>query len=189
MHPYLMCGSPPCFLPVKICFGCSVNGSRPNTAFLSQSRRMMSSLLALTPLSIGISPRPCITCIPAMGLFNKLTSKLDSVGSGSGQGDYAFPPGPAPQPPGPSLIPRYRKQRGVNLGSWFVLEGWMAPASVFREAVKPKQSDMDVAKGGNAKRILEEHWDNWITEEDWKWLKEHGYNSVRIPVSHPSIMW
>lgn len=62
----------------------------------------------------------------------------------------------------------------------------MAPQYVFREAVKPKQSDMDVAKGGNAKRILEEHWDSWITDEDWKWMKEHGYNSVRIPVSRLS---
>ena len=58
----------------------------------------------------------------------------------------------------------------------------MAPPSVFQEAAKPKQSDLDVAKGKDAKRILEEHWDSWITDEDWKWMKEHGYNSVRIPV-------
>lgn len=127
-----------------------------------------------------------------MGILNKLSNKLDSVGSGSssqGQGDYAFPAGPAPQPPTPALIPRYRKQRGVNLGSWFVLEGWMAPQSVFREAIKPKQSDMDVAKGGNPKRILEEHWDSWIVDEDWKWIKEHGYNSVRIPVRIGCLSW
>jgi aryl-phospho-beta-D-glucosidase BglC (GH1 family) len=42
---------------------------------------------------------------------------------------------------------------------------------------------MDVAQGGNAKAILEEHWDDWIKDEDWNWIKEHGYNSVRIPVS------
>lgn len=59
----------------------------------------------------------------------------------------------------------------------------MAPQSVFREAAKPKQSDLDAAKGGNAKAILEEHWDTWIRDEDWKWIKDHGYNSVRIPVS------
>jgi hypothetical protein len=59
----------------------------------------------------------------------------------------------------------------------------MAPNSVFREAVKPKSSDMDVAQGGNAKAILEEHWDSWMRDEDWNWIKDHGYNSVRIPVS------
>jgi glucan 1,3-beta-glucosidase len=124
-----------------------------------------------------------------MGFLNKISSKIDNLNNGGGssrtggQADSTFPPGPEPQPPNPTLIPRYRKQRGVNLGSWFVLEGWMAPASVFREAAKPKQSDLDVAKGGNAKMILEEHWDQWITDEDWGWIKEHGYNSVRIPVS------
>ena len=121
-----------------------------------------------------------------MGFLNKISSKIDNLNnsSGSGRSDPTFPPGPQPQPPNPSLIPRYRKQRGVNLGSWFVLEGWMAPSSVFREAAKPRQSDLDVVKGGNAKAILEEHWDNWITDEDWAWIKDHGYNSVRIPVSH-----
>jgi aryl-phospho-beta-D-glucosidase BglC (GH1 family) len=62
----------------------------------------------------------------------------------------------------------------------------MAPSSVFRESAKPGQSDLDVVKGGNAKSILEEHWDNWIGDEDWKWIQEHGYNSVRIPVGCPS---
>lgn len=29
---------------------------------------------------------------------------------------------------------------------------------------------------------MEEHWDNWIVEDDWKWFSEHGINTVRIPV-------
>jgi glucan 1,3-beta-glucosidase len=121
-----------------------------------------------------------------MGLLNKITNKVGNLNTGgsNAQSSFNFPAGSQAQPPNPSLIPRYRKQRGVNLGSWFVLEGWMAPNSVFREAVKPKSSDMDVAQGGNAKAILEEHWDNWIGDEDWNWIKDHGYNSVRIPVSH-----
>ena len=120
-----------------------------------------------------------------MGLLNKITNKVGNLNTGGGnaQSTFNFPAGPQAQPPNPSLIPRYRKQRGVNLGSWFVLEGWMAPNSVFREAVKPKSSDMDVAQGGNAKAILEEYWDSWIGDEDWNWIKDHGYNSVRIPVS------
>ena len=96
---------------------------------------------------------------------------------------------------------RYRKQRGVNLGtcrlyfplllngalnehigSWFVLERWISEAP-FRSAQAPAQSDLDVAKGDNARKILEQHWDSWITEDDWKWLSEKGINTVRIPVS------
>lgn len=67
-------------------------------------------------------------------------------------------------------------------GSWFVLERWIAE-SPFREAHAPGQSDLDVAKGGHPKEILENHWDTWITTNDWDWLASIGINSVRIPVS------
>ncbi|EMD32256.1 glycoside hydrolase family 5 protein [Gelatoporia subvermispora B] len=95
-----------------------------------------------------------------------------------------------PPPPGPQGVAafpaeadcfRYRKQRGVNLGSWFVLERWIAD-SPFQSAASPAQSDLDVARGGNAKEILEHHWDTWITDEDWAWLTAQGINTVRIPV-------
>jgi len=68
-------------------------------------------------------------------------------------------------------------------GSWFVLERWIADGP-FRSAVQPAQSDLDVALGKDAKYILEDHWNNWITETDWKWIKERGFNAVRIPVSY-----
>ncbi|KAI0035415.1 glycoside hydrolase [Vararia minispora EC-137] len=76
---------------------------------------------------------------------------------------------------------RYRKQRGVNLGSWFVLEPWLTDVP-YRNAVPPAESDHDVARGLDAKSTLEQHWDTWIVEEDWKWIAEHGFNSVRIPI-------
>jgi glucan 1,3-beta-glucosidase len=92
---------------------------------------------------------------------------------------------------------RYRKQRGVNLGklalhgfskpvkgdsgSWFVLERWISE-SPFKSAVGSGQSDLDVAKGSNAKQVLEDHWDSWITPSDFEWLAARGINTVRIPV-------
>lgn len=69
----------------------------------------------------------------------------------------------------------------IQLGSWFTLERWICGAP-FRQAQQPAQSDYDVARGSGAKEILEHHWDTWIVEEDWKWLSEHGINTVRIPV-------
>ncbi|KAI0667210.1 glycoside hydrolase [Trametes maxima] len=81
---------------------------------------------------------------------------------------------------------RYRKQHGVNLGSWFVLERWIAD-SPFRNAVTPAQSDLDVAKGPDAQEILEHHWDSWITDADWRWLAERGINTVRIPIGYYHI--
>ncbi|EJT98284.1 glycoside hydrolase [Dacryopinax primogenitus] len=80
-----------------------------------------------------------------------------------------------------TTIYRFRKQRGVNLGSWFVLERWITE-SPFRQAAPPAQSDYDVARGSSAKQILEQHWDAWITSDDWKWMNERGINSVRIPI-------
>jgi aryl-phospho-beta-D-glucosidase BglC (GH1 family) len=37
--------------------------------------------------------------------------------------------------------------------------------------------------------VFEEHWDSWIKEDDWAWIKEHGYNSVRLPVSDILYLW
>lgn len=135
-----------------------------------------------------------------MGLLDKVKDKLNAQSSSSStSSDHPFPAPPPVQPLGPDLIPRYRKQRGVNLGSWFVLEKWIAPGP-FRNAASPGESDLDIAKGRDAKAILEQHWDSWIKDEDWRWIKERGYNSVRIPVSqaphalnrrfgrHPSIV-
>ncbi|WRT65648.1 uncharacterized protein IL334_002593 [Kwoniella shivajii] len=84
---------------------------------------------------------------------------------------------------GPNAVFRYRQQRGINLGSWFALERWICP-NVFRNAKQPGQSDFDVAGGKDPKRTLEEHWDTWITEDDFKWIKGKGFNSVRIPIAY-----
>ncbi|KAI0628657.1 glycoside hydrolase [Trametes polyzona] len=81
---------------------------------------------------------------------------------------------------------RYRKQRGVNLGSWFVQERWISD-SPFRNAAAPAQSDLDIATGSDAKEILEHHWDTWITDADWAWLAEKGINTVRIPIGYYHI--
>ncbi|KAJ6581043.1 glycoside hydrolase superfamily [Mycena capillaripes] len=80
-------------------------------------------------------------------------------------------------------IYRFRKQRGVNLGSWFVLERWITDAP-FRYAAAPAQSDLDVARGQNARSVLEAHYDSWITESDWAWISDRGLNTVRIPIGY-----
>lgn len=82
-----------------------------------------------------------------------------------------------------TLLYRHRKQRGVNIGSWFVLERWIAEQP-FRCAAAPCQSDLDVAKGAHAKEILENHWDSWISAEDFQWLSAMGINTVRIPIGY-----
>ncbi|KAJ7132283.1 glycoside hydrolase family 5 protein [Mycena epipterygia] len=80
-------------------------------------------------------------------------------------------------------IYRFRKQRGVNLGSWFVLERWITDAP-FRHAASPAKSDLDVARGLHAREALETHYDTWITESDWAWISSRGLNTVRIPIGY-----
>ncbi|KAG6813861.1 hypothetical protein H0H92_006268 [Tricholoma furcatifolium] len=67
---------------------------------------------------------------------------------------------------------RFRKQKGVNLDQPYCF------------AKAPGQSDLDVARGSNAKETLERHWDTWITEDDWHWISELGINTVRIPIGY-----
>ncbi|KAJ7801100.1 glycoside hydrolase superfamily [Mycena olivaceomarginata] len=82
-----------------------------------------------------------------------------------------------------SSIYRFRKQHGVNLGSWFVLERWITDAP-FHCAVPPAKSDLDVARGHDARSVLEAHYDSWITESDWAWISDRGINTVRIPIGY-----
>ncbi|KAL7421161.1 Glucan 1,3-beta-glucosidase 3 [Cryptotrichosporon argae] len=107
---------------------------------------------------------------------------LDKLKHGHSSSSSLQLPAAAPLPLEQSLH-RYRKQRGVNLGSWFALERWIAP-HVFQSAKPPGQSDFDVASGDNAKRLLEQHWDSWITESDWQWIASKGFNSVRLPIGY-----
>ncbi|WWC68684.1 uncharacterized protein I206_102618 [Kwoniella pini CBS 10737] len=113
-----------------------------------------------------------------MGVFDKFKDQFHTSSP-----SYDFPTSHQPIQLGQNAIFRYRQQRGVNLGSWFSLERWICQ-NVFRNASQPGQSDFDVASGKDAKRILEEHWDTWIRDEDWKWIKDRGFNSVRIPISY-----
>jgi hypothetical protein len=83
---------------------------------------------------------------------------------------------------------RYRRHRGVNLGAWFTTEGWLNVNLYKDVALDPKGSDFDLARSKNA-AAMEHHWDTWITEEDWQWMKERGFNSVRLPVSIGAMLF
>ncbi|KAH8108792.1 glycoside hydrolase [Phellopilus nigrolimitatus] len=111
----------------------------------------------------------------------KITKLLNKFGAPGDNKESNIIPLEIDGPISTRVVYSFRKQRGVNLGSWFTLERWISDAP-FRQAQHPSQSDYDVAKGPNAKEILEKHWETWITEDDWMWLSEHGINTVRIPI-------
>ena len=123
-----------------------------------------------------------------MGLFDKVKAKVSSSSSSTAgttlRPDRSFPHVDT-LPLDDSALPRYRKQRGINLGAWFVSERWIYDKP-YQQAASPGQADFDIASGKDAKRLYEEHWDSYMTEDDWQWLADRGFNSVRLPVDSPS---
>ena len=79
------------------------------------------------------------------------------------------------------------KLRGVNLGSWLVLEKWMVP-DVYRNTQAPDEYTLCLELGDKAKARLTQHRETFITAEDFSWIKKCGLNAVRLPVTlvrHP----
>lgn len=76
-----------------------------------------------------------------------------------------------------------KKLRGVNLGGWLVLEKWMTP-SLFAGLQATDETSYCVELGLDAEPILKNHWQTFITREDFLWLAKIGINAVRIPVGH-----
>lgn len=75
------------------------------------------------------------------------------------------------------------KLRGVNLGSWLVLEKWMTP-SVFRYSQAPDEYTLCRDLGAKAAQRLNRHRETFITPADFRWIKDHGLNAIRLPVGH-----
>lgn len=76
-----------------------------------------------------------------------------------------------------------KKIRGVNLGGWLVLEKWMTP-SLFEGLNATDETTYCVEMGTRAEKTLKQHWETFITHDDFAWLAEIGINAVRIPVGH-----
>lgn len=74
--------------------------------------------------------------------------------------------------------------RGVNLGGWLVYEKWMGSPYLSRIS---SEDDHDMVRDyprSYLKGVLEEHWDNYITEEDFRWMADKGVDTVRLPIPY-----
>ncbi|KAI9476323.1 MAG: glycoside hydrolase superfamily [Benjaminiella poitrasii] len=76
------------------------------------------------------------------------------------------------------------KAWGANLGNWLVLEKWM-DSSIFNKYAPNADDEWTFCQqASNPAQALKEHWDSWITENDFKILASVNANHVRIPVGY-----
>ena len=72
--------------------------------------------------------------------------------------------------------------RGVNIGGWLVLEKWMTP-ELYQGFDAEDEYHLLQARDDD-KQMLQRHRDSFITKEDFQWIKNHGMDTVRLPIGH-----
>jgi hypothetical protein len=78
--------------------------------------------------------------------------------------------------------------KGTNLGGWLVAESWIRPVWWKENVAVPEGSgewQLCAALGPTASlRLLEDHWDSWVTQTDLKALQTSGLTHLRIPLGY-----
>jgi glucan 1,3-beta-glucosidase len=78
------------------------------------------------------------------------------------------------------------KVRGVNIGGWLVLEPWITP-SIFDnvgDAAVDEWSLCATLGADQCRSVLTDHWNTFITQEDFNQIAAAGMNHVRIPIGY-----
>lgn len=72
--------------------------------------------------------------------------------------------------------------RGVNLAGWFILEPWVTP-SLFAATGATNDAELQQILGPAAyNERIREHYETFISENDFKRISAMGLNAVRIPL-------
>lgn len=77
--------------------------------------------------------------------------------------------------------------RGVNLGSLFVFEPWIASTEWKKMGCSGYKSEFDcVSALGQtaANTAFQSHWGTWINQTDINLMKTYGLNTIRVPVGY-----
>ena len=91
---------------------------------------------------------------------------------------------PAPAKPAPAQNNLdVAKLRGVNLGSWLILERWMVP-TLYGSSKAQDEYTLCSDLGTKAQSHLDRHRDKFITSADFRWIRDYGLNAVRLPVGY-----
>ncbi|TVY62811.1 putative glucan endo-1,6-beta-glucosidase B, partial [Lachnellula suecica] len=79
------------------------------------------------------------------------------------------------------------KIRGVNLGSYFVIEPWMIGNEWASSVCADEGSEFDCVQSigqDAANSFFETHWDTYITEDEIQRIASYGLNTIRIPLGY-----
>src|SRR6185503_13134320 len=74
--------------------------------------------------------------------------------------------------------------KGINLGNWLLPEGYMFK---FKTANSPQRIYTvinELVGEDEGRRFWKTYQENYITQEDIKFIKQSGFNSVRVPFSY-----
>lgn len=76
------------------------------------------------------------------------------------------------------------KAWGANLGNWLILERWM-DSTIFDKYAPNAQDEWTFCQqASNPAQALQDHWNSWVTEDDFKKLASVKANHIRIPVGY-----
>jgi len=74
--------------------------------------------------------------------------------------------------------------KGIGLGNWLLPEGYMFK---FKNANSPRLINTLINQligEDDARRFWKSHFDNYITQDDIRFIKQSGFNAVRVPFNY-----
>jgi aryl-phospho-beta-D-glucosidase BglC (GH1 family) len=78
--------------------------------------------------------------------------------------------------------------RGINLGNWFLQEGYMMQTSSFANAERQLRAKISALVGtDNMNEFYKAWYDNYITKKDIDQIAAWGFNSIRLPLHYNKL--
>jgi len=78
------------------------------------------------------------------------------------------------------------KVRGSNLGSWFIQESWMVgwlwDNNGCNRDQNPGTYKLEQCLGSRGQQIMQNHWNTFVTEDDFRKMASLNLNAVRLPL-------
>src|SRR6266436_4397972 len=74
--------------------------------------------------------------------------------------------------------------KGINLGNWLLPEGYMFKFKTTNSPRLIQTAINELIDEDEARQFWKTYRDNYITREDIRFIKQSGFNSVRVPFSY-----